>query len=76
MPELFCRSLLALSGTETNPWSVLDDDHRPEDEPCRFADWVPDVSSSLVTSTIEQRIDWSYDYNRGRRTDPVLTGAR
>lgn len=45
-------------------------------EPCRFADWVPDVSSSLVTSTIEQRIDWSYDYNRGRRTDPVLTGAR
>nr|WP_205830188.1 dimethyl sulfone monooxygenase SfnG [Microbispora sp. CL1-1] len=30
----------------------------------RFAYWVPNVSGGLVTSTIEQRTDWSYDYNR------------
>jgi FMNH2-dependent dimethyl sulfone monooxygenase len=29
-----------------------------------FAYWVPNVSGGLVTSTIEQRTDWSYDYNR------------
>lgn len=33
-------------------------------EPVRFAYWVPDVSGGLVTSTIEQRTDWGYDYNR------------
>lgn len=33
-------------------------------EPVRFAYWVPNVSGGLVTSTIEQRTDWSYDYNR------------
>ncbi|MEN3537285.1 dimethylsulfone monooxygenase SfnG [Microbispora sp. ZYX-F-249] len=33
-------------------------------EPLRFAYWVPNVSGGLVTSTIEQRTDWSYDYNR------------
>ena len=31
--------------------------------PLRFAYWVPNVSGGLVTSTIEQRTDWSYDYN-------------
>ena len=30
----------------------------------RFAYWVPNVSGGLVTSTIEQRTDWSYDYNK------------
>jgi FMNH2-dependent dimethyl sulfone monooxygenase len=30
----------------------------------QFAYWVPNVSGGLVTSTIEQRTDWGYDYNR------------
>lgn len=29
----------------------------------KFAYWVPNVSGGLVVSNIEQRIDWSYDYN-------------
>jgi dimethylsulfone monooxygenase len=33
-------------------------------DPLRFAYWVPNVSGGLVTSTIEQRTDWSFDYNR------------
>ena len=36
----------------------------PSTEPLRFAYWVPNVSGGLVTSTIEQRTDWSYEYNR------------
>lgn len=30
----------------------------------RFAYWVPNVSGGLVVSNIEQRTDWSIDYNR------------
>ncbi|GGP62477.1 dimethylsulfone monooxygenase SfnG [Streptomyces calvus] len=33
-------------------------------EPVKFAYWVPNVSGGLVTSTIEQRTDWGYEYNR------------
>lgn len=33
-------------------------------EPVKFAYWVPNVSGGLVVSTIEQRTDWSYEYNR------------
>ena len=29
----------------------------------KFAYWVPNVSGGLVTSDIEQRTDWSYEYN-------------
>ncbi|MFC9880352.1 dimethylsulfone monooxygenase SfnG [Streptomyces libani] len=36
----------------------------PAPGPARFAYWVPNVSGGLVTSTIEQRTDWGYDYNR------------
>jgi FMNH2-dependent dimethyl sulfone monooxygenase len=36
----------------------------PSTEPLRFAYWVPNVSGGLVTSTIEQRTDWSFAYNR------------
>ncbi len=32
-------------------------------EPIKFAYWVPNVSGGLVISTIEQRTDWSLDYN-------------
>ncbi|GHD33200.1 dimethylsulfone monooxygenase SfnG [Streptomyces galbus] len=32
--------------------------------PLKFAYWVPNVSGGLVTSRIEQRTDWGYDYNR------------
>jgi FMNH2-dependent dimethyl sulfone monooxygenase len=32
-------------------------------EPVKFAYWVPNVSGGLVISKIEQRTDWSYDYN-------------
>jgi dimethylsulfone monooxygenase len=37
--------------------------HAPKD-PLRFAYWVPNVSGGLVVSQIEQRTDWSYDYNK------------
>lgn len=37
---------------------------REAPEGIRFAYWVPNVSGGLVTSTIEQRTDWGYDYNR------------
>jgi FMNH2-dependent dimethyl sulfone monooxygenase len=36
----------------------------PAHEPLKFAYWVPNVSGGLVTSTIEQRTDWGYDYNK------------
>jgi FMNH2-dependent dimethyl sulfone monooxygenase len=36
----------------------------PASQPLRFAYWVPNVSGGLVTSTIEQRTDWSFAYNR------------
>lgn len=36
----------------------------PAHIPLKFAYWVPNVSGGLVTSTIEQRTDWGYDYNR------------
>lgn len=32
-------------------------------QPLQFAYWVPNVSGGLVVSKIEQRTDWSYDYN-------------
>lgn len=32
-------------------------------EPVKFAYWVPNVSGGLVISDIEQRTDWSLDYN-------------
>jgi len=32
-------------------------------EPLKFAYWVPNVSGGLVVSKIEQRTDWSLDYN-------------
>ncbi|MBF4160224.1 dimethylsulfone monooxygenase SfnG [Nocardioides acrostichi] len=35
-----------------------------EPQPLRFAYWVPNVSGGLVVSTIEQRTDWSFEYNR------------
>jgi len=33
-------------------------------EPVKFAYWVPNVSGGLVVSTIEQRTDWSLEYNQ------------
>ncbi|MEU8033813.1 hypothetical protein AB0C13_35245, partial [Streptomyces sp. NPDC049099] len=36
----------------------------PGSDPVRFAYWVPNVSGGLVTSTVEQRTDWGYEYNR------------
>jgi len=36
----------------------------PPPDPLKFAYWVPNVSGGLVVSNIEQRTDWSYDYNR------------
>ncbi|GMA33333.1 dimethylsulfone monooxygenase SfnG [Litorihabitans aurantiacus] len=33
-------------------------------DPLKFAYWVPNVSGGLVVSTIEQRTDWGYDYNK------------
>ncbi len=34
-----------------------------ETNPLKFAYWVPNVSGGLVVSKIEQRTDWSVDYN-------------
>ncbi|MEM5402856.1 MULTISPECIES: dimethylsulfone monooxygenase SfnG [Paraburkholderia] len=34
------------------------------DDAVKFAYWVPNVSGGLVVSTIEQRTDWSLDYNQ------------
>ena len=33
-------------------------------EPIKFAYWVPNVSGGLVISNIEQRTNWTIDYNR------------
>jgi FMNH2-dependent dimethyl sulfone monooxygenase len=33
-------------------------------DPIKFAYWVPNVSGGLVISKIEQRTDWTYEYNR------------
>jgi FMNH2-dependent dimethyl sulfone monooxygenase len=33
-------------------------------EHVKFAYWVPNVSGGLVTSDIEQRTDWNYEYNK------------
>jgi FMNH2-dependent dimethyl sulfone monooxygenase len=33
-------------------------------ENIKFAYWVPNVSGGLVISKIEQRTDWTYEYNR------------
>jgi dimethylsulfone monooxygenase len=40
----------------------MPEERRPD--PLRFAYWVPNVSGGLVTSTIEQRTDWGFDYNK------------
>lgn len=42
----------------------MSDATSPVREPLRFAYWVPNVSGGLVVSKIEQRTDWSYDYNK------------
>ncbi|KJE22436.1 dimethyl sulfone monooxygenase SfnG [Frankia torreyi] len=42
----------------------MSDDVDVGHEPIKFAYWVPNVSGGLVVSRIEQRTDWSYDYNR------------
>jgi len=36
----------------------------PNEKPLRFAYWVPNVSGGLVISNVEQRTDWSFDYNK------------
>ena len=33
-------------------------------KPLKFAYWVPNVSGGLVTSTVDQRTDWGFDYNK------------
>jgi FMNH2-dependent dimethyl sulfone monooxygenase len=35
----------------------------PKRDPIKFAYWVPNVSGGLVISSIEQRTDWTLDYN-------------
>jgi FMNH2-dependent dimethyl sulfone monooxygenase len=35
-----------------------------QNEPVKFAYWVPNVSGGLVISNIEQRTGWDIDYNR------------
>jgi FMNH2-dependent dimethyl sulfone monooxygenase len=36
----------------------------PSTAALQFGYWVPNVSGGLVTSTIDQRTDWSFEYNR------------
>ena len=33
-------------------------------QPLQFAYWVPNVSGGLVTSDIEQRTSWEFEYNK------------
>ncbi|GAA4666889.1 dimethylsulfone monooxygenase SfnG [Amycolatopsis dongchuanensis] len=40
------------------------ENENPYGELLKFAYWVPNVSGGLVTSKIEQRTDWGYDYNK------------
>ncbi|MDA3627751.1 dimethyl sulfone monooxygenase SfnG [Saccharopolyspora sp. WRP15-2] len=40
----------------------MSDAHRAE--PLKFAYWVPNVSGGLVTSTIEQRTEFGFNYNK------------
>jgi len=47
-----------------NPGVSTNMSAQPSTDPIKFAYWVPNVSGGLVTSTIEQRTDWGYDYNR------------
>jgi FMNH2-dependent dimethyl sulfone monooxygenase len=42
--------------------SATPNDVQPD--PVKFAYWVPNVSGGLVTSDIEQRTDWAFDYNK------------
>src|SRR5947208_14731087 len=51
--------------------------------PIQFGYWVPNVSGGLAVSTIEQRTDWHFDYNRNLAVvaenngfDYALTQAR
>jgi FMNH2-dependent dimethyl sulfone monooxygenase len=37
--------------------------HATSDDQLKFAYWVPNVSGGLVTSDIEQRTSWDFDYN-------------
>ncbi len=37
--------------------------HATRDDQLKFAYWVPNVSGGLVTSDIEQRTSWDFDYN-------------
>ena len=37
--------------------------HSSHRDPIKFAYWVPNVSGGLVISSIEQRTDWTIDYN-------------
>ena len=46
--------------SNTAEHNALEVAHRP----LQFAYWVPNVSGGLVVSKIEQRTDWSYDYNK------------
>lgn len=46
--------------SQHNPSSELS----RENQPIRFAYWVPNVSGGLVISNIEQRTSWDIDYNR------------
>ena len=41
---------------------MSESEHTPA-APLKFAYWVPNVSGGLVTSTIEQRTEFTYDYN-------------
>ena len=38
--------------------------HTSASDAVKFAYWVPNVSGGLVVSTIEQRTDWSLEYNQ------------
>ena len=38
--------------------------HRQNREPIKFAYWVPNVSGGLVISSIEQRTNWTIEYNQ------------
>jgi alkanesulfonate monooxygenase SsuD/methylene tetrahydromethanopterin reductase-like flavin-dependent oxidoreductase (luciferase family) len=46
------------------PENIPRQEFRMPAAPLKFAYWVPNVSGGLVTSDIEQRTDWNYEYNK------------
>src|SRR5690606_31724088 len=55
-PGAHSRSSTAAAGAGMTTEKITDQ--------VQFAYWVPNVSGGLVTSAVEQRTSWDFDYNK------------